>query len=167
MAKRGTENVRLQVRPTQGPEGTPVIGVIVSQAADIELPLDVEIDTGGVGGPSAGLAFALALMEELGRDVDRGHRIAVTGSLELDGTVGQIGGVKQKTVGVERADIDVFLVPGWGKRDRGPALRRWDQGHPCDALFNRRCARWQHCPRSRRISEFLPPSNAAETASFS
>jgi PDZ domain-containing protein len=111
VAKRGTENVRLQVRPTQGPEGTPVIGVIVSQAADIKLPLDVEIDTGGVGGPSAGLAFALALMEELGHDVDRGNRIAVTGSLELDGTVGQIGGVKQKTVGVERADIDVFLVP--------------------------------------------------------
>jgi PDZ domain-containing protein len=108
---RGKEEVRVQVRPTRGPEGTPVIGVIVSQAADIKLPVDVEIDTGGVGGPSAGLAFALDLLEELGRDVDRGNRIAVTGSLELDGTVGQIGGIKQKTVGVERADIDVFVVP--------------------------------------------------------
>jgi PDZ domain-containing protein len=111
VVERGKQEVRLQVRPTRGPEGTPVIGVIVSQAADITLPVDVEIDTGGVGGPSAGLAFALDLMEELGRDVDRGNKIAVTGSLELDGTVGQIGGIKQKTVGVERADIEVFVVP--------------------------------------------------------
>ena len=85
--------------------------MIVSQAADIKLPLDVEIDTGAVGGPSAGLAFALDLMEELGRDVDHGRKIAVTGSLELDGTVGAIGGVKQKTIGVEREGIDVFVVP--------------------------------------------------------
>jgi PDZ domain-containing protein len=111
VVERGKQEVRLQVRPTRGPEGTPVIGVIVSQAADITLPVEVEIDTGGVGGPSAGLAFALDLMEELGRDVDRGKKIAVTGSLELDGTVGQIGGIKQKTVGVERADIEVFVVP--------------------------------------------------------
>jgi PDZ domain-containing protein len=88
-----------------------VVGVIVSQAADIKLPVDVEIDTNGVGGPSAGLAFALDLMEELGHDVDHGNRVAVTGALELDGTVGEIGGVKQKTIGVERAGIKVFLVP--------------------------------------------------------
>ena len=113
VARRDGREVEVTVRPERGPEGTPLIGVIVSQAADIKLPpgLEVEIDTGGVGGPSAGLAFALDLLEELGRDVDRGNKIAVTGSLELDGTVGQIGGVKQKTVGVERAGIDVFVVP--------------------------------------------------------
>jgi PDZ domain-containing protein len=109
--RRGDERKTANVRTVRGDEGTPIIGVIVSQAADIKLPLDVEIDTGGVGGPSAGLAFALDLMEELGRDVDRGQKIAVTGSLELDGTVGAIGGVKQKTIGVEREGIDVFLVP--------------------------------------------------------
>jgi Lon-like protease len=108
---RGDEQVEVGVRPTRGPQGTPVIGVIVSQAADIKLPVDVEIDTKGVGGPSAGLAFALDLMEELGRDVDHGNRVAVTGALELDGTVGQIGGVKQKTIGVGREGINVFLVP--------------------------------------------------------
>jgi PDZ domain-containing protein len=109
--RRGSAEVVVTVRPERGPEGVPMLGVIVSQAADIRLPLDVEIDTGGVGGPSAGLAFALDLLEELGRDVDRGRRIAVTGSLELDGTVGAVGGIKQKTIGVERADIDVFVVP--------------------------------------------------------
>jgi PDZ domain-containing protein len=111
VVKRGDERVDISVRPRRGPQGTPVIGVIVSQAADIKLPVDVEIDTHGVGGPSAGLAFALDLLEELGRDVDHGNRIAVTGALELDGTVGEIGGVKQKTIGVERAGIKVFVVP--------------------------------------------------------
>ena len=111
LVKRGDEEAEVSVRPAPGPQGTPVIGVIVSQAADIKLPVDVEIDTKGVGGPSAGLAFALDLLEELGRDVDHGNRVAVTGALELDGTVGEIGGVKQKTIGVEREGIDVFLVP--------------------------------------------------------
>jgi Lon-like protease len=111
VAKRGSKRLEVRVRPVRGPQGTPIIGVIVSQAADIKLPLDVKIDTMGVGGPSAGLAFALDLLEELGRDVDHGNRIAVTGALELDGTVGEIGGVKQKTIGVERAGIKVFLVP--------------------------------------------------------
>jgi PDZ domain-containing protein len=111
VVKRGDERIEVEVRPRRGEQGTPMIGVIVSQAADIKLPVDVEIDTNGVGGPSAGLAFALDLLEELGRDVDHGNRVAVTGALELDGTVGEIGGVKQKTIGVERAGIKVFLVP--------------------------------------------------------
>ena len=94
VVKRGDKRVEASVRPTRGPQGAPMIGVIVSQAADIKLPVPVKIDTDGVGGPSAGLAFALDLMEELGHDVDHGNRIAVTGALELDGTVGEIGGVK-------------------------------------------------------------------------
>ena len=89
----------------------PIVGIQVEQHAEIELPLDVEIDLGNVGGPSAGLAFALDLLEELGRDVDRGHRVAATGELQLDGTVSSIGGVKQKTIGARRAGIDVFVVP--------------------------------------------------------
>jgi PDZ domain-containing protein len=125
LVKRGDEEAEVSVRPAPGPQGTPVIGVIVSQAADIKLPVDVEIDTKGVGGPSAGLAFALDLMEELGRDVDHGNRVAVTGALELDGTVGEIGGVKQKTIGVERAGIDVFLVPAG---DNAAEARRYADG---------------------------------------
>jgi PDZ domain-containing protein len=123
--RRGTTRLEFAVRTIRSDEGVPIIGVVVSQAANIELPVNVEIDTGGVGGPSAGLAFALDVMEELGRDVDRGHRIAVTGSLELDGTVGEIGGVKQKTIGVRRADIDVFVVPAG---DNAREARRYADG---------------------------------------
>jgi Lon-like protease len=95
---------------TEDPERA-VIGVIVEQAATIELPLDVEIDDAGVIGPSAGLAFALDIVDELGTDVDQGRRIVVTGELGLDGSVNPIGGVKQKVIGAEQAGADLFVVP--------------------------------------------------------
>jgi PDZ domain-containing protein len=50
-------------------------------------------------------------MQKLGRNVLRGHRVAATGEMELDGSVAPIGGVKQKTYGVRQAGADVFLVP--------------------------------------------------------
>ena len=77
----------------------------------MKLPFPVRIDAGSIGGPSAGLAFALDVLEELGRDVDRGYKVAATGELGADGTVGPIGAVKQKAIGARRAKVDVFLVP--------------------------------------------------------
>ena len=61
--------------------------------------------------PSAGLAFALDIYDELGEDIDRGRRVVVTGTLDLDGRVGPIGGIEQKTLGARAVDADVFLVP--------------------------------------------------------
>jgi len=104
-----TEVLRTIESPDQ--EGRAIVGVQVEQSARIELPIDVEIDLGGVGGPSAGLAFALDVLEELGRDVDRGYRIAATGEIELDGGIAPIGGIAQKTRGAKDAGMDVFLVP--------------------------------------------------------
>ena len=74
-------------------------------------PVKVQIDAGNVGGPSAGLAFALEVMEELGRDVVHGHKIAATGEIFPDGSVGPIGGIKQKVIGARDAGVDAFLVP--------------------------------------------------------
>jgi PDZ domain-containing protein len=88
-----------------------VVGVLVEQAADIELPLDIKINAGDVGGPSAGLAFALDVVDELGREIDRGRTIAATGELDLDGNVGAIGGIEQKAAGARLVDADVFVVP--------------------------------------------------------
>jgi Lon-like protease len=104
-----TENVRTIESPDE--PGRAIVGIQVEQSARIELPIEVEIDLGDVGGPSAGLAFALDVLEELGRDVDRGYRVAATGELELDGDVAPIGGIVQKTLGAREAGIEVFLVP--------------------------------------------------------
>jgi Lon-like protease len=94
-----------------GKDRRTVIGIGTEQALDIHLPLKVRIDAGSVGGPSAGVAFALEVMEELGRDVVHGHKVAATGEIFADGSIGPIGGIKQKTIGARDAHVDAFLVP--------------------------------------------------------
>jgi PDZ domain-containing protein len=80
-------------------------------AEKVHLPVRVAIDSGDVGGPSAGLAFALEVIEKLGRNVDGGRKIAATGEIFPNGAVGPIGGIKQKTIGAREAGVDAFLVP--------------------------------------------------------
>lgn len=82
----------------------------VSEARD--LPVKITIDSGEVGGNSAGLAFTLAVIDELTQGSLTGkNRVAVTGTMELDGTVGEVGGVAQKVVAARRAGAKYFLVP--------------------------------------------------------
>jgi Lon-like protease len=111
--KRGRTTVQVPITTVSAGKGSKrgIVGVILAPDEKIHLPLRVSIDAGGVSGPSAGLAFALDVMQALGRNVDRGHRIAATGEIALDGTVGPIGGIKQKTIGAREAGVDVFLVP--------------------------------------------------------
>jgi len=108
-------NVDVKTAPDPQNKKRSIIGVLTSCALQtptkISLPIPVHIDLGQVGGPSAGLAFALDVAEKLGHDVDRGHKVAATGEMCLDGSVLPIGGVKQKTIGAKRAGADVFLVP--------------------------------------------------------
>jgi len=92
--------------------GRAFVGMTIEEVHDVlSVPVDIRIDLGQVGGPSAGLAFALDVMEELGRSVDRGRRVAATGEIEIDGTVRPVGGVKQKAIAARRSGMDVFLVP--------------------------------------------------------
>jgi PDZ domain-containing protein len=104
-----TVNVTTVESPQE--HGRAIIGIRVAQAANIKLPVKVDIDLGRVGGPSAGLPFALDVYQELGADVDHGKRVVATGEIALDGSIGPIGGVKQKTYGARAAHADVFLVP--------------------------------------------------------
>jgi Lon-like protease len=126
--RRGAETVRARVKTTADPvdKQRAIIGFAPEQAAQIKLPIKVSIDAGNVGGPSAGLAFALEVMEKLGRDVDHGYRVAATGEMELNGQVGAIGGVKQKTVGAHATGVDVFLVPAAG--DNAKEATRYAHG---------------------------------------
>jgi Lon-like protease len=110
---RGAKTLSARIRTfalRQDPQRA-LIGFEPAQAAQITLPVRVTIHAGEIGGPSAGLAFALEVMQQLGANVTHGHDVAATGEMELDGSVAPIGGVKQKTYGVREAGADVFLVP--------------------------------------------------------
>jgi PDZ domain-containing protein len=104
-----------------------IIGVSASDELTVKLPVPIKFDAGGVGGPSAGLAFALDILQELGQNVAHGEKVAATGALSLDGTVGPIGGVKQKTLGARDAGVDVFLVPAG---DNAREARRYAKDLP-------------------------------------
>jgi PDZ domain-containing protein len=94
--------------PARGIMGVALQAVVI----DYDFPVDVSIDTGDVGGPSAGLAFTLAIMDDLTPgELTGGDDVAVTGTIAADGTVGPVGGTGQKAAAVRREGIKLFLVP--------------------------------------------------------
>jgi PDZ domain-containing protein len=104
--------MRVGTRRGTDEEGKPRPVIGVSLAPAFRFPVDVQIDTQDIGGPSGGLVFALAIAEVLGRgDLTKGHVVAATGTIDLDGRVGEIGGIEQKVRAAERSGADVFLVP--------------------------------------------------------
>jgi PDZ domain-containing protein len=89
-------------------EGPPSLGVEVMP----NFPFDVVIGSGDIGGPSAGLMWAVGVIDLLTRgDLTGGRRIAGSGTIDLDGTVGPVGGIELKVLAAERAGAEAFLVP--------------------------------------------------------
>ena len=83
-----------------------------TQLRDAELPIDVQFTTDDIGGPSAGLAFTLTVLDVLTEgDLTGGADIVVTGSIDRAGNIGPIGGVHQKAFAARDAGADIFLVP--------------------------------------------------------
>ncbi len=114
--KRGDERLDLAVPllPPTEPGGTPRIGIAIQSVGfHVELPFPVKITPQKIGGgPSAGLMFTLTIYNLLTPgNLAGGHRIAGTGTISLDGTVGPIGGVEQKVAGAEQAGAEYFLSP--------------------------------------------------------
>ena len=107
------EDVELALVASPDDPSRAIMGVQVTPIAmDFEFPFEVTIDTGDVGGPSAGLAFTLALIDDLTPgDLTGGADVAVTGTIQPDGTVGPIGGAGQKAAAVREDGLDLFLVP--------------------------------------------------------
>ncbi|MEZ5376276.1 MAG: S16 family serine protease [Acidimicrobiales bacterium] len=104
-------SVTLGERPDDGEAG--FIGISPATLADIsDPPFEIDIDSGSVGGPSAGLAFTLAILEELTPgELTGGAKVAITGTIGIDGTVGPIGGIEQKAVAVRESGAAYFIVP--------------------------------------------------------
>lgn len=125
--RRSGRTLAIPIRTVGNPQepGRAFVGFAPDQSATIKLPIRVSIDAGGVGGPSAGLAFTLEVMQQLGRNVTHGHRVAATGEMQLDGTVAPIGGVRQKVVDARKAKVDVLLVPAG---ENAATARRYAEG---------------------------------------
>lgn len=95
---------------SQEQDGRPRIGIEVEQRQPH--PFTLEIELGDIGGPSAGLMFALGIVDKLEpADLTGGKVIAGTGTIDDEGNVGPIGGIAQKLVGAKQAGAAVFLVP--------------------------------------------------------
>jgi PDZ domain-containing protein len=87
-------------------------------------PFPVVIDTAGIGGPSAGLAFTLTLIDELTPgELTGGQRVAVTGTIDVDGKVGAIGGLPQKASAVKQTGTKYFIVPASQSKEEIAAAR--------------------------------------------
>jgi PDZ domain-containing protein len=110
---RQTGDPRHPCGPPRGNgEGKACVGIVAEALVDETFPIEIEIDTRRVSGPSAGLAFTLAIIDELTPgDLTGGERVAVTGSILPDGTVVPVGGVEQTTIAARRAGATVMLVP--------------------------------------------------------
>jgi Lon-like protease len=108
----GTLTADVELIESPDEPGRTLIGFQQFDTASAKLPFEVDIDTDAIGGPSAGLAFALTLIDELTPGELTGDRqIAVTGEIEIDGTVGAIGGLVAKTSAVKQRGVEVFIVP--------------------------------------------------------
>ena len=105
-------DVEITLTPAPDDPNRGLIGVTELVEFDLDLPFDVTIDSGRVGGPSAGLAFTLGVIDVLTPgDLAGGHIVATTGTINPNGTVGLVGGVAQKVEAAEEPGADVFLVP--------------------------------------------------------
>jgi PDZ domain-containing protein len=104
---------RLEVAQPAGPGAIACLGVRLQTAnRRFDMPFDVKVDSAGIGGPSAGLAFALGVLDAVTPgELTGGHRVACTGTIDIEGNVGPVGGVAQKMAAVKSAGIDLFLVP--------------------------------------------------------
>jgi PDZ domain-containing protein len=113
-----TEHIRLA---TVNAQGTPEIGVQLVES--FVFPFPVTISIGNIGGPSAGLMFALGIIDKITPDNLTGGRfIAGTGEIEANGTVDPIGGIQQKMVGARAAGATIFLAPAANCADAAGAV---------------------------------------------
>ena len=113
---RDGEEQTVTVPTEAADDGTPIIGVYVSGRYDF--PVAVKVDTSAIGGPSAGLAMSLSILDAITPgDLAGGKKVAVTGTIAEDGAVGEIGGLSQKATTAKASDAELFIVPACTRED--------------------------------------------------
>ena len=117
------KKIELMVSPDD-PNRT-IMGVWPADTRKVDLPFEVGINTDLIGGPSAGLSFTLALLDELTPgELTGGLRVAATGTIDGDESIGAIGALRQKTVAVKATGATIFLVPSSQTAEELSAARR-------------------------------------------
>lgn len=112
-SKRVKRNIEMALGADPKDPQRPVLGVYVEPfGLSVDSPIGVQVDSGDVTGPSAGLAWTLGIIDRLtpGSLTD-GRRVAVTGEMHADGTIGPVGGTPQKVAAVKRAGVKIFIYP--------------------------------------------------------
>jgi Lon-like protease len=117
---RGGQVKHFRLR-TADVDGTPVVGVEVAES--FKFPFQVNINVGDIGGPSAGMMFALGIIDKLTHDnLASGRFIAGTGEISPNGAVSPIGGIQQKMAGAREAGATIFLTPAANCPDTSGAV---------------------------------------------
>lgn len=119
--ERNSKTIKVSVNTMESntEKGKAVIGIYITTLNwKPILPLKIKITTGNIGGPSAGSMFAMEILNQLSNtDLTGGRKIAGTGTISLDGQIGEIGGVKQKVVAAYRDGAEIFFSPKENARD--------------------------------------------------
>lgn len=120
--------VSLDTMESKSEKGKSVIGVYITTLNwNPILPLEIQINTENIGGPSAGSMFVMEILNQLtDKDLTGGKKIAGTGTISLDGHIGEIGGVKQKVVAAYRDGAEIFFVPEKNADDARKAAENLD-----------------------------------------
>ncbi|WP_257350575.1 SepM family pheromone-processing serine protease [Pseudalkalibacillus decolorationis] len=113
------ENVKIALKPFPEKFAVPSeeeqfgIGITYPVTfTEVDTEIDVKIDTKQIGGPSAGFMFTLEIYNQLtDTDWTKGYRIAGTGTMNTEGEIGPIGGIKQKVVAADNAEAEIFFAP--------------------------------------------------------
>ncbi len=108
--RRGPDLLTKTITPQKGASGNYLLGIAL--AYKFKFPFDVSISLSNVGGPSAGMMFALGIIDTVtSGDLTGGKHFAGTGTIDPNGSVGAIGGIVQKMIGARQSGATTFLAP--------------------------------------------------------
>jgi len=126
--REGSETEQpITIKLISAPDGSgrTIIGLMPRDTRTVKTPFEVGIDTDSIGGPSAGLAFTLALLDELSKGSLTGKvKVAATGTINGDETVGAVGAIPQKAIAARDSGARLLLVPAAQSADDIAAARR-------------------------------------------
>jgi PDZ domain-containing protein len=116
-------NIRLITAPDRS--GRTIIGLMPLDTRRVKTPFEVRINTDSIGGPSAGLAFTLAVIDELSQGSLTGKvKVAATGTIDGDESIGSVGAILQKAVAARDAGAKILLIPAQQSDEDIAAARR-------------------------------------------